>query len=403
MPSSFMNADGEQRVRVGWLIDGLGGPAQKDMVLVIRADRIASIEPWHPAQSMALDFSNATVLPPLMDAHVHLVFSGSVDPNVRSAQLEQSSVQAQAVIIKHLEQHWRYGVAAVRDGGDRDGAVLRCKQHKFLSAVAPVHVAATCWAWHVKGRYGKIVGRALPDNVSPAQALSLRREGIDHVKLMQSGINSIDRFGEQSRPQFGREELQALVAWAHDQMLPVMVHANGEAAVRLAVEAGCDSIEHGYFMGHDNLKRMADHGTVWVPTVMPMEAFAQAPGLTAAQRDVAHRTLEHQVDQISKAHQWGVTIALGTDAGGLGVDHGVSAWQELKLLMAAGLPLEVAIHCATANVANLMRLNRSGELLPGQVADFIVIPGSPGEALLELPQIQAMYLKGQRQNASTNL
>jgi imidazolonepropionase-like amidohydrolase len=390
-----MQNNKEQWILVGWLVDGQGGPVQKHMVLGLRGPKIFSAGPWRPEQPITHDFSHATILPPLMDSHVHLVFGGTLDARKRAAQLNPTPVQAQAAIRKHLEQHWHCGVTAVRDGGDRNGEVRRCKQQSLFSPVAPVHVSVTCWAWHRQGRYGKMIGRSPLKESSLSQAVQAHLNGVDHIKVIQSGLNSIDRFGEKGAPQFSKEELQTAVKAAHDAGLSVMVHANGQDAVGMAIAAGCDSIEHGYFMGDENLRRMAGRGTLWVPTVIPMAALAQAPGLTTAQQDVARRTVEHQLDQIRKAYAWGVPIALGTDAGSQGVDHGVSVWQELQLLMTAGFSLQAAVRSATAHAARLMGLADRGELLPGRQADFIVVPGTPEGVIPEWTQIEAKCINGQ--------
>jgi len=384
----------EQWLRVGWLIDGQGGPHQHDMSLCINDGLITHVGPFDSSCSVSHDLSHATVLPALMDAHVHLVFSGTTDTQQRSDQLKDKSLQIQSVITEHLRAHWRHGISAVRDGGDRRGDVLQYKITELAGNNLPVHVAATCWAWHAKGRYGSMVGKhpgtdsSLPDRISD----DLRT--IDHIKVIQSGLNSIDRFGHQGGPQFPREVLQEVVKRAHASNKPVMVHANGEAAVHMAIEANCDSIEHGYFMGDDNLKRMADIGISWVPTVVPMAAMSVSGELSQAQQDVARRTVDHQLAQIQKAHSYGVTIVLGTDAGSYGVDHGIGVSQELALLNRAGLPLEQSIRAASLNTARLMGLYDRGVLIPGQRADMIVASG-PAVLLPEsLSNIDAVIIKG---------
>ena len=152
-----------------------------------------------------------------------------------------------------------------------------------------------------------------------------------------------------------------------------MVHANGELPVKEAVEAGVDSIEHGFFMGRDNLALMAEKGTCWVPTAGTMHAFAQMGregGIVAA------RTLESQMEQIMFARKVGVTVALGTDAGSPGVFHGDSLFSELSLLLDAGYSVEEAIKCCTANGAALLGLTEFGTLRPGMPANFIAARGT---------------------------
>jgi imidazolonepropionase-like amidohydrolase len=221
--------------------------------------------------------------------------------------------------------------------------------------------------------------------------------------LIQSGLNSIDRFGHQGPPQFPQEQLKALVAAAHQAGRPVMVHANGETAVRMAIAAGCDSIEHGYFMGHDNLHRMADHGIVWVPTIIPMVALAQAEGLTPSQRDVARRTSDHQLEQVRHGQTFGVRMGLGTDAGSQGVDHGLAVRRELQLLASAGLDVAAAVRCATGQAAALLGLGDRGALIPGRRADFIAVNGPAGQLIENLVVIDAFCVAGQWVKAPSSL
>lgn len=383
-----------QWVRAGWLIDGQGTPPAPKVLMAVHEGRFVYVGPDDPQQPVAVDLSHATVLPALIDAHVHLVFSGTFDPQIRKTQLHHCPRQACAAIRRHLEDHRRCGISAVRDGGDRRGDVLQYKRN--LHGGQPgVHVAATQWAWHAAGRYGGMIGQAPPDGSAPGTAVQANLAGSDHIKLIQSGLNSLDRFGWQGGPQFQADDLADMVRAGHAARRSVMIHANGEQPVRMALEAGCDSIEHGYFMGDDNLRRMADRGAVWVPTAVPMAALTAASGLTAHQQDVARRTLETQLDQVRKARQWGVSIALGTDAGSIGVAHGHAVRRELALLMQAGMGLEEALGCATATAAKLLGLDDRGVLRLGQRADFIAVPGSPDRLPEGLAAIERICMGGQ--------
>lgn len=383
-------------LRIGRLIDGRGGPPQQNVVMEIRDGRITALQPDHPPCAEVRDLSRATVLPALMDAHVHLAFSGSEDPEIRAAQLQATPAHVVATARHHLGAHRKWGVSAVRDGGDRSAAILHGKMSGQFATEPFVTILTPGWAWHAAGRYGAMIGRHPAPGQSLVEAIAPHLATIDHLKILQSGINSLKRCGPLGGPQFSASDLQMAVRTAHAAGKPVMVHANGDLPVRLALEAGCDSIEHGYFMGPDNLRRMADLAVTWVPTAIPMAALARAAGLTQAQRDVARRTLDHQLDQIRQAHALGVPIALGTDAGSHGVHHGPAVQEELRLLMEAGLSLTAAIRCATHNAARLMGLQNRGTLVPGQCADFIVVAGAPETLLENLIEVSDFYLSGQR-------
>lgn len=391
--SQFQKLRGKQILRVGWLIDGQGGPIAPDQVIVVHEGRIQLVEPWRSERSGTpglIDLTGATLLPALMDAHVHLAFSGTLDQSRRQAQLQQTSGQTEQTVLMHLQAHLDSGVSAVRDGGDRSGRVLEIKHRRET----PLHLAATCWAWHAPGRYGAMIGQAPDPGMSLSQAAAGACRDVDHIKLIQSGINSLDHFGRRTAPQFDQAELVALRRFAESRGLPVMVHANGPEAVQSALAAGCDSIEHGYFMGPDNLRRMADRQVFWVPTLAPMAALSQPGCLPPKQADVARRTLEHQLEQVADALKFGVRIVLGTDAGSLGVDHGTAVRREMALLMEAGMPLLLAVRCATAKAAKLLGLAGRGALHPGGSADMVVVHGSPEQLPESLANIQGLCIRG---------
>jgi len=381
------------RIRAGWLIDGSGGPLQKDVELTLAS----AARPWPPAgesrrseaaespSAAVIDWRHCTVLPGLVDAHVHLCWSGTLDPAVRRSQLNLSPQAAGPVIRRHLAEHWRHGVAAVRDGGDPLGHVPAFKAATAAEMAHCPQIKAAGPAIHRQGRYGRIIGRAVPSGRELAAAVARSTGPRDHLKLVNSGLNSLSAYGHRTAPQFTRESLARAVAAATARRLPVMVHANGEIPVGRAVQAGVTSIEHGFFMGRDNLVQMADKQVFWVPTLATMAAFAaHNPG---REGEVAQRTLDHQLRQLARARKLGVPVALGTDAGGLGVAHGRSVAWELELLMAGGYPLTEAVRCGTANGARLLGSRHGGRIAAGAAADIIAVLGPPGDLPGSLAQI----------------
>jgi len=113
-------------------------------------------------------------------------------------------------------------------------------------------------AWHAPGRYGRLIGRTPETGKRLGQSILANSHDIDHVKIINAGFNSLVSYGKETLPQFGLKELKDAVDVADSPGLKVMIHANGKVPVQIAVESGCHSIEHGYFMGDDNLRRIAD-------------------------------------------------------------------------------------------------------------------------------------------------
>jgi imidazolonepropionase-like amidohydrolase len=227
-----------------------------------------------------------------------------------------------------------------------------------------------------------------------AEAVVAAGRGIDQVKIIDSGINSLTEFGRSTRPQFDVADLKAAVAAAHGWGLPVMIHANGVQPVADALAAGCDSVEHGFFMGEANMERMAGQRTVWVPTAGTMAGFLDTLATGRWEADGARRLLDHQTAQLTRARELGVTVAAGTDAGSPGVRHGRAMAVELELMSAAGYSLGETVRCAAVHGARLLGLNRSGVLQPGAWADFIGVAGPPEALWGSLEQVQAVYCKG---------
>jgi imidazolonepropionase-like amidohydrolase len=165
--------------------------------------------------------------------------------------------------------------------------------------------------------------------------------------------------------------------------------------VQIAVDAGCDSVEHGFFMGSENLRRMADQGVVWVPTAFTMGAYAEQLPPDSLESQTASRNLDHQLEQMSLARELGVPVALGTDSGSLGVGHGTSLREEMTLLMRAGYGLEEAVHCATERGARLLGLEDVvGRLRPGMPATFLVLDASPSGMLDGLARPPRVFVNG---------
>lgn len=409
-----MKYDKENKVRrvcvlAGWLIDGTGKPARKNVKIKIHDGAFVEIiqvetdlESLQQRSEVELiDFSEYTVLPALVDSHVHLFMSGTKDLMVRQNQLEAGFEEIRPVISEHIHRYLALGTVAVRDGADRLGHAMRYKEQCLEPQKMPIYLKVAGKAWKRQGRYGKLIGRSPQNGETLAMAIQRDLEELypqkpDHIKIVNSGINSLLNFGKQTPPQFNLEEMKEAIKVAADHDLTVMVHANGDEPVRIAVEAGCRSIEHGFFLGEDNLKRMADRGTFWVPTACTMKGYAETLGVESPEAIAAQKYLDHQVQQMVLGKRLGVTMAVGTDAGSMGVHHGRAILEELKLFVRAGFCLEEAVCCASGNGADLLGIEGVGSISLSKEASFIAVKGNPASLPENFKKNRIVFIRGER-------
>jgi imidazolonepropionase-like amidohydrolase len=215
------------------------------------------------------------------------------------------------------------------------------------------------------------------------------------VKIVNSGLNSLKVFGKETAAQFRSEDLRAATKAARELGLGSMIHVNGRSPVHDAVAAGCQSIEHGFFMGPENLELMAERQTFWAPTAFSMRAYADLLERDSIESIVSAANLDHQIHQLSLARKLGVAVVVGTDSGGYGIDHGAAFAGELGILLEAGYSIEEAIRCAAWNGARLLKLeNELGVLRVGMPATFVVVDGGPESLPYSLSRPNRIYVQG---------
>jgi imidazolonepropionase-like amidohydrolase len=384
----------------GSLIDGSGGPIQQRVLVGIKDSIITSIDREYDRKYLppgTIDWSNCTLLPGLVDCHVHLFMSGTANPAVRSSQLHYTFTEARPIIAGHLSDQIRHGIIALRDGGDYGGHALRFKREGMQGMRSPVLISCAGRAWHTTGRYGRLIGRPPEDNLSLAQSIASDAESPDHIKIVNSGINSLTEFGKETRPQFSLQELMKAVKTTEHLGLKAMVHANGRLPVDAAAQAGCHSIEHGYFMGKDNLTLLADRLIYWVPTAYPMKAYTGLAKKGSVEANIALKNLDHQLNQIRLAREFGVPMAIGTDCGSLGVHHGEAFSEEMRLFVEAGFTIPEVVRLATASGAQLIGIeHETGEFKVGMPATFVILKGTPTALFDSLKLPERVYFKGIR-------
>lgn len=267
------------------------------------------------------------------ECHAHLIMDGV---NYRKAvALHADGVQEQ-VIRERFEEYVRCGISFVRDGGDSHGVSARALQ---LAPEYGITYRTPLFAIHKRGHYGGIVGFPFDDWKEYRELIGrLRAQGGHFVKVMLSGILDFSHCGTVTEPPLARSEIREMIHIAHEEGFAVMAHVNGARAVKDAVEAGVDSVEHGNFMDEEALQALAESKAVWVPT------FVTIANLIGSGRfgDAALRALKEETGmRIRRGFELGAQIALGSDAGAYRVFHGqglLDEYREIRALTEGKLP-----------------------------------------------------------------
>ncbi len=370
------------------------GKYQSNMILKVSGKKIIGLSREYPTSTDdkydVVFPSDSIVLPGFIDCHVHLALDG-IDFNQSLGRWQDDSLWVPKV-KQQLKDTLKCGIVAVRDGSDKAAIGLKAKK---LMVAKPVIISCGK-AIYQKGRYGTFLGHGITNINKLKQVINdLAAAGINQVKVVASGIVSFNQYGKVGGPQFDLDFFKEIVNEAHRKGLRVMTHASGAEAVETAVEAGVDSIEHGFFVKKDTLRKMSQRGIVWVPTVIAAGGRLNF-NRPAENRDVIEKTVNEHLERISWAKDAGVTIAVGTDAGAPGVPHGKSFVKELRYLSQAGLTNEELIKAASETGAAVLEINQLGSLAEGKSASFIVTRDNNGGIVGMAENISDVYHQGRR-------
>jgi imidazolonepropionase-like amidohydrolase len=331
------------------------------------------------------------LLPGLIDAHAHFFLEGGeLDLDKRAAYLKQSPEELLRLARARLEKLVRLGVTAVRDAGDKHGVGLALSK-LCAGADRPLmpYVDSPGTAIHHHGNYGSFMAEPIKNFPSPRHCVEDRvRSGADRIKLIPTGIINFKKGAVTSDPQMTTEEICELVAAAKSFGKQTLAHASGDAGIERAIDGGVDSIEHGFFVRADQLSKMRDRQIPWVPTFAPVQKqvdHANVMGWDANVISNLKKILDQHAASLVKAHELGVQIIAGSDAGSFGVVHGLGFLTELDLMERAGLAPLAVINSATGNSSNRLAFKEKfGQIKPGFLSRFILTRHSPLKGVANL-------------------
>ena len=354
------------------------GPGAAVLVTDGRIERIARAGEAPPADATVVELDGATLLPGLIDAHVHA--SEQLEPEVPEGGEPLLAGTHGHLVAAGLRRTLAMGITTIRDVGARGDAILEARQAiRFgafrgprILACGRIVSATSPGGRFFEGMYREADG---PDDVRRAVREQVRR-GADFIKVMTTGARSVEL--EDPWPaQLTLPEMTALVEEAHRLGRRVAAHCEGTPGVELALEAGVDTIEHGMYLHArpDLLDRMAATGTTLVPTlscyygVGPEGRESWAPHLV----DLANRNLEAAGATLRAAVAAGVPIAMGFD---WAPAHRAAV--EVVRLVEHGMTPRAALVAATRGSARALGLaDLIGTIEVGRLADLLVVDGNP--------------------------
>jgi imidazolonepropionase-like amidohydrolase len=384
-------------LRAPRLLDGTGTPAVTDAALLVEGGRIgyagpAAGLPEGAGRLPSLEFPGATLLPGLVDAHVHLVASG--DPDL-AAGLPKTEAERTLAAVVNARRNLDRGVTLVRDLGAPGAEAVLVGRAVEEGALAGPRVVAAGPAVTMTGGHIPYLGR-VTDGVDAMRA-AVRANlalGARCIKVVATG-GVLTPGADPRKPAYTQAELDALVDEAHRLGLTVAAHAIGEGGVAAALRAGVDSIEHGMFLDEAAIELFLATRARLSATFSAPYGILSGPSVPGWIKDRARPAAEAQARSFQAAVQAGVPVVAGTDAGTPDNHHGGVA-REVGFMVEAGLDVLRGVRAATAEGAELLGVDDRGVLRRGAAADVLVAGGDVAADVAALQRVVAVFQDGRQ-------
>ena len=377
-------------VRAAHLFDGTA--ERRDVVIEIEGERIKSIGATPPPGARIIDFGPGyTVLPGLIDCHVHL--SDRADHFDPIWVFRDTPMQHAFAAVVNARRTLEAGFTSVRDLGSPPFIARDLRESIDEGFLVGPRVVASGPGLSITGGHGDLNGYSptvsellypadrgfqIADGVDQVRQTvrAQVKHGVDVIKIHASG-GVLSRGDQPGAPQYTLEELKAAVEEAHKAGRRIAAHAHGARSIKDAVLAGIDSIEHGSLIDDEGIRMMKEHGTWLVSDIYDDDyILAEGPrlGLEPALLEKERKLGQLQRDNFAKAVKAGVRVAFGTDASVY--PHGDNAKQFFYMVKYGLTPLQ-ALRSATADAAELIDRRDVGILAAGKYADLIAVAGNP--------------------------
>jgi imidazolonepropionase-like amidohydrolase len=394
-------------IKAGLLIDGRGDEPIKDAVVLVEGKTITAVGPAAtveiPKDAESTDASDKTVMPGLIDAHVHIMST--------SASLEKRLFTPKAVsyfqAAENLKRTLRAGFTTVRDAGGADAGIRQAIEMGLIAGPRLVVSGSI-------GQTGGLMEARFPSGAQIVNEDSWRvcdgvdevrktmrkvlREGVDFVKIFTTG-GVVAPQGSPFIPEWSPSELAVIVEEANRHGAGVMAHAEGNAGIKNALRAGVTSVEHADVLDQEAIDLFLEKGIFLVATLHILKVLADrrdTAGLSEVSKQKEERLVREGAGSFRRACEEGVKVALGTDAF-IAEMHGTNG-AELPLMMEqGGLSAMEAIVAGTRNAAECCLLgDQVGTLEAGKLADILLVDGDPLTDITVLQDVEriTVYKEG---------
>ncbi len=341
--------------------------------------RIARVAPAGEFDGYAgerFDTAGGTLLPGLMDCHVHLVYGGEANPRPVLGELAPGQITLKA--LENAQRTLRGGITALRDCGGKDYLEFAVRDAVAKGTFQGPSIRAVGRMICMTGGHGNHIGRVADGRDEVVKAVREQiHAGCDQIKIMATGgvmtpgVNPEDAH-------YTAEEIAAGIAEGHRFHRKSASHAQGAEGILNAVRGGVDSIEHGIFLDERCLEEMLARGTFLVATLAAVNNILAnaAHGVPDYVVEKSSRVAERHRRSVRRFYESGGRLALGTDAGTPYNLHGENA-RELEYLVEVGVKPADALVAATGHAAELLELPGQGRIAEGCAADLLVVAGDP--------------------------
>lgn len=349
--------------------------------VLVDAGRIARVAPeaeFEGFDGETVDCTDCTLMPGLIDCHVHLLFHGEPDPAADLDKLDAAHAVVRA--LEHARDTLHGGTTSVRDCGGREYQEFAvrdaCNEGRFRGPTVRAAGKMIC----MTGGHGNRIGRVADGIDEVVKAVREQvHAGSDFVKIMATG-GVMTPGVDPEDAHFTADEIAAGITEAKRFRRRTASHAQGSEGILNATRGGVTSIEHGIFMTDECCREMLERGTFLVPTLAALRHILGNvdAGIPDYVMDKAARCAQAHERSVRMFHEAGGRIAMGTDAGTPFNLHGRNS-DELRFMVEVGLSNLDALRAGTRNGADLMGLEDRGRIAEGAIADLLVVDGDPSK------------------------